>query len=539
MRNTKWSVLFIFLAVLAGFMQPGPSNDETVYESLDTLAEVLTIAKTQSPEPVSAEKLVNSAIDGLLNQLDPHSNYYNANRYQTMKENQKGSYYGVGILVGYQNDLLTVVTPMAGGPAMKAGVKAGDVIAKIEDVDAKTLDMSSAIRLLRGEKGSQVNVVLERPNVSEPIPVVITREEIPSENVRASFMLEDKTGYVALKDFGETATYELSSAILKLQAQGMNQLILDLRGNPGGLLPQAIGVASLFIPGEKLVVSTQGRIHSANQKYHSKKRSPVDLMPLIVLIDRGSASASEIVAGAIQDHDRGLILGVNSWGKGLVQSVFPLSDGEKGLALTTARYYTPAGRNIQGSYDSLDEYYEPPSSESLYFDEHPANLIKTFKTIHGRDVLETRGIVPDVYIGFPKVPAFVQNLDGRYNAFFNFATQFQDESGPVHRDWRGTEALLPRFKQFLMDEGVVLEAFEANHDLIVEKLTYQILHIHEPKWAWQYLIEQDNQVQAAMALFDQASELNRVYAGNAKLPDNYSAGLKQFAKLNQPDQETP
>lgn len=535
MRQSKWGMVFIFLAVAIGFIQPGNGNDDSIYASLDTLAEIMTITKAQSPEEVKAQKIVNSAIDGLLDQLDPHSNYYDASRYRTMKEDQKGSYYGVGILVGYQNEKLTIVTPMAGGPAMRAGVKAGDVIKRIEEVDAETLDMSGAIRLLRGEKGSKVNVVLERPGYQELVHVVIEREEIPSENVRASFMLNEKAGYVALKDFGETATQELSAAILKLEAQGMKELVLDLRGNPGGLLPQAIGVSSLFIPGEHVVVSTQGRLHSANQEYHSKKRSPLTMVPLIVLIDRGSASASEIVAGAIQDHDRGLILGVNSWGKGLVQSVFPLADGEKGLALTTARYYTPAGRNIQGSYASLDDYYKPTSSEALYFGEKDETL-KTYKTSHGRDVIETRGITPDVYIAFPKLPASIQELDGKHNSFFNFATHYQDKLPTIHKKWQADSKTLKAFSQFLKEQNLPAEDLEKHEQVLTEKLTYQVLHINEPKWAWQYLISQDNQVRASLELFDQAKKLLEVYQGKTQLPEDYSSDLKHFAKLHQPQE---
>ena len=535
MRQTKWGFFFLAMAVMVGFIRPEGSDKKAIYESLDTLAEILTIAKNQSPEPVSTQKLVNSAIDRLLDQLDPHSNYYDANRYQTMREDQKGSYYGVGILVGYQNERLTVVTPMAGGPAMRAGVKAGDVFRKIEDTDADTLDMSGAIRLLRGEKGSKVRVELERPGEKEIVRVVIERAEIPSENVRSFFMLDEKTGYVALKDFGETATQEMADAILELENKGMAQLILDLRGNPGGLLPQAIGVASLFIPGENLVVSTQGRTFSANQEYHSKKRSPIELSPLVVLIDRGSASASEIVAGAIQDHDRGLILGVNSWGKGLVQSVYPLSGGSKGLALTTARYYTPAGRNIQGSYDSLDDYYKPFSSKDLYFNSIQQEALKSFKSSHGRDVVETRGITPDVYIAFPKIPSYVQNLDGQHNAFFNFATRVQDKVSHINSDWVASEGNLAEFKAFLDEEKLDTSDFEACKELILEKITYQLLHIQNPKWAWQFLIKKDNQIQAARSLFEQAKLLLNVYQGKEVLPEGYSSSLKHFAKLNQPE----
>ena len=358
------------------------NNELAIYRSLDRLSEVLTLVRHHSPNPVASETLMEGAIDGLLTQLDPHSSFYNSDRYQTMKEDQQGAFYGIGIIVGFQNDRLTVISPLEGTPAFEAGMRAGDVIASIDGVKTEDLPVYEAIRLLRGQKGSEVIVTTLRRGVEGPLFFTLRRAEIPTSNVRAHFLLEDgQTGYVALKDFGETAASEVSAALKELT--GMQQLILDLRGNPGGLLPQAIEVASLFLPGEKLVVSTRGRFRNATQSYHSRESSTAPQVPLIVLIDRGSASASEIVAGAIQDHDRGLIVGVNSWGKGLVQSVFPLSEGTKGLALTTSRYFTPAGRNIQGSYDSFEDYYRPESSEKLYFSTR--ENVPMVKTTHGRE----------------------------------------------------------------------------------------------------------------------------------------------------------
>jgi len=526
-----------FLGCLAFFstaaaMAPPATNRQAIYQSLDTLAELFTIVKRHAPEADNRE-LVEGAIDGLLDQLDPHSNYYNEDRYRTMREDQQGSFYGVGIIVGYQNERLTVISPLDGAPAAEAGMRSGDVITRIDEVSTKDLDFDEAIRLLRGEKGEPVQIVVAREGADEPLAFTIHRAEIPNENVRASFMLEDNTGYVALRDFGEQAAQETGQAILDLQRQGMTRLIFDLRGNPGGLLPQAIETASLFVPGKKLVVSTQGRLKNANQKFFSEKTSPVAQMPLIVLIDRGSASASEIVAGAIQDHDRGLIVGVNSWGKGLVQSVFPIDDGDKGLALTTSRYYTPSGRNIQGSYDSLEAYYNPESSEGFYFGDTAVDDSARFKTSHGRDVLQTRGITPDVYLAYPETPELRQELETK-NAFFNFAAKNLERFGPVHRDWRPDERIMNAFRRNLAEQGVSEEAFEANAPALRERLGYQMLNLVNRKWAWRFLMQHDQHVKASTDLFLKAEELLRVYNGEENLRTDYAEELKQYARLHQP-----
>ncbi len=534
MRKTQLLALFLLIPAATALLKPKSTNKEAIFESLDTLAEIMTVVQQNAPGKMDGQELVEGAIDGLLGQLDPHSNYYNEDRFQTMKEDQKGSFYGIGIIVGFQNEQLTVISPLDGAPAFTAGIRAGDVIASIDKVVTKDLDFQDAIRLLRGEDGSQVEVTVRRQGFSEPLSFSIRRAEIPSENVRASFMLDQTTGYIALRDFGETAGKEVGEAMQSLESQGMKQLVLDLRGNPGGLLPQAIEVSSLFIPGKKLVVSTQGRLQNSSQEYYSEKTSPVEQVPLIVLIDRGSASASEIVAGAIQDHDRGLIVGVNSWGKGLVQSVFPLSKGSKGLALTTSRYYTPSGRNIQGSYESLEAYYNPGSSEALYFE--PPNKETVFKkTRHGRDVMEVRGITPDVYIAHLKTPEVVLDLELRHSAFFNFATAHQEAYGKVDRDFKVDGRVLDAFMEFLKEKDIDVAPLAEHADILKKKLKYQFLYIANPKWSWEFLMKNDHQVGAAMELFTKAAELLDVYNGTVEIRSGYAQELRKYARLKKED----
>ena len=523
--------LITLILLITGLFRPEqPSDEETIYRSLDTMAEIMTLVNQHAPGQVSGEEMVEGAIDGLLTQLDPHSNFYNEERYRTMKEDQKGSFYGIGIIVGFQNEQLTVISPLDGSPAMRAGIRAGDVIVRIDEVVTKELDFYDAIRLLRGEEGSPVTVAVKRRKLEDPLVFQLNRAEVPSDNVRASFMLPQKTGYVALRDFGETAAREVAEAALTLEEAGMERMILDLRGNPGGLLPQAIQVASLFIPGKKLVVSTRGRLQNATNKYYSEKKSPLKQLPLIVLIDRGSASASEIVAGALQDHDRGLIVGVNSWGKGLVQSVFPLSDGIRGLALTTSRYYTPSGRNIQGSYDSLDAYYNPESSENQYF-QPPSDKENLFRTTHGREVLEVRGITPDVYFSYRETPEAIQTLEAFHSAFFNFATEWQEKNGLVKPDWQPDDKIFASFTDFLEEQQIEHEDLSPHQEMIFHKIKYQCLYIHDAATAWEYLMNNDDHVKVAQELFGKAGELLEVYNSHDSVRPEYSEELRHFALL--------
>lgn len=534
MRSSPF--LLLCLLFLTGPLRvPQGESADPLTQQMDRLAEIMTLVVNESGHSVDQGELVEGAINGLLSQLDPHTLYYSEDRYRTMKEDQRGSYYGIGIHIGLENGHLTVIAPIAGTPAAAAGVRAGDQIVAINHDSTTQISIAEAIRRLRGGQGESVWVTLKRLGVHETIDMELVRAEIPAHNVRASFLLDPQTGYISLKDFGETATEEMVNAIQLLESDGMKRLVLDLRGNPGGLLPQAIGVASLFVPGDKVVVSTQGRMNNANQEYRSELRSEVTLMPLIVLIDRGSASASEIVAGAIQDHDRGLIVGVTSWGKGLVQSVFPVGNGSKGLALTTARYYTPSGRNIQGPYDSIDDYYHPKSSEELFFGVRSDGVNRQrFFTIAGREVLQVRGIVPDVYIAYPKNPELVDRLELRHNAFFNFATLNQDRYGRLGRDWQVPDEVLIDFYAFAKDRGFSLswDQVQEHQVVIKKKLAYQLLHTKDPNEAWRFLMGHDVHIQATVDLFDEAKELLDVYGGKSPLRANYASDLKDYARLH-------
>src|SRR5215467_9524846 len=338
------------------------ASGDTDNPSLDEYADILTTLSEWAPEPVAPEKFVYASIHGMLSRLDPHTAFLEPDEYSAMKE-QQGSFFGLGIQIQKRMGKITVIAPMEGTPAYKMGIRAGDLIVAIEDEELKEdVSTDEVVRKLRGPKGTQVTISIRRTGIDEPIKMTITRAEIPTLSVPYAFLVAPDTGYVLLRDFTHTSSRELSAAVDKLARQGAKKLLLDLRGNPGGVLDQAADIADLFLPKGSKVVYTRGRTNSSAQDYFVPGEGNHFDRPLVVLINRGSASASEIVAGAIQDHDRGLLVGQRSWGKGLVQSVYTLPYGA-GLALTTARYYTPSGRWIQRDYSDLLAYVNPVDTD--------------------------------------------------------------------------------------------------------------------------------------------------------------------------------
>jgi len=410
--------------VFAGKLHAAPEREAP---NLDEYADILTTLSDWSPEPIAPDKIVYASIHGMLGRLDPHTAFLEPDEFSAMKEKQHGSFYGLGIQIQKRMGKITVISPMEGTPAYKMGVRAGDIITHIGDEELKDdTSTEDVVRKLRGPKGTTVTIRLRRVGFPEPIVMTITRAEIPTKSVRYAFMLEPGVGYIMLSDFTHTSSKELYEAIERLRKQGMKKLLFDLRGNPGGVLEQAVDVTDVFVPKGEMVVYTKGRTASSAQEYYAPGDGPHIDLPLVVLVNRGSASASEIVAGAIQDHDRGLIVGQRTWGKGLVQSVYTLSYGA-GLALTTARYYTPSGRWIQRDYTDLLAYVNPGDPDSVAGaqtgDEAPHGESAVFYTDAGRIVYAQGGITPDVIVKNDRDSKLLQQLLARY-AFFNFAVDW-------------------------------------------------------------------------------------------------------------------
>ena len=318
------------------------------YESLEAFSNILSIVRKNYVEDVETKNLVNGAINGMLNSLDPHSAYLTPELYKELQSDTQGRFGGLGIEITVKGGILTVVSPIEDTPAAKAGIQPGDQIFKIEDEFTKDMSLVDAVKKMRGLKGTKINLTIKRENVPDLVEVSLVRDIIRVQSVR-SRDLEPGYGYIRLAQFQERSDRDMQRALEKFAAEksGIKGLVLDLRNNPGGLLTQAVRISDLFLD-SGLIVYTEGRIEAQKQKYFAQKDGTWTDFPIVVLVNGGSASASEIVAGALQDHKRAVVLGTKTFGKGSVQTILPLDDSSA-LRLTTARYFTPAGRSIQAT----------------------------------------------------------------------------------------------------------------------------------------------------------------------------------------------
>jgi carboxyl-terminal processing protease len=331
------------------------------YENLKTFTEVLSHIESNYVEETEPEKLIHGAIRGMLRTLDPHSSFMPPDVYREMQVETEGRFGGLGIEITIRDDILTVVAPIEGTPAYRAGVQAGDQIVKIEGESTKEIALIDAVKKLRGPEGTAVTISIFRKGFTEPKDFTLTRAVIQIKSVRWK-KLPDDIGYVKLRSFQKSTSDELEAALQDLEEQHIRALVLDLRNNPGGLLEQAIAVSDEFVEGGKLIVYTKGRLAGQNMKGYSKNDRAHLEFPMVILVNGGSASASEIVAGALQDMGRATVVGTQSFGKGSVQTIIPLSDGS-GLRLTTAKYYTPSGREINGKGITPDIIVEEPKPQ--------------------------------------------------------------------------------------------------------------------------------------------------------------------------------
>ena len=361
-------VAAVLLSVFAGgVMAKRLPLQSGAYENLKVFTEVLSYIEANYVEEVEPDKLVQGAIRGMLKTLDPHSSYMPQDVYREMQVETEGRFGGLGIEITVRDDVLTVVTPIDGTPAFRAGLQAGDQIVKIEGESTKDMSLVDAVKKLRGPEGSAVTVGIFRKGFTEPQDFTLTRAIIQIKSVRWK-KLQDDIGYIRLRSFQKTTTEELEDALQDLEEQRIRALVLDLRNNPGGLLEQAISVSDEFLEAGKLIVYTKGRLASQNMKGYSKNDRAHVGYPIAILINNGSASASEIVAGALQDLGRATLVGSQSFGKGSVQTIIPLSDGS-GLRLTTAKYYTPKGREIHGKGITPDIVVDEPQAAQEQEDE--------------------------------------------------------------------------------------------------------------------------------------------------------------------------
>jgi len=511
----------VFLAALligVLFLNNGIASGGSVYTQLQVLTEVLRLVNENYVEEADGTALVNGAIAGMLDELDPHSTYLDPDRYRRMQERNRGMYYGIGVSFEIVDGDLTVVSAIDGSPSHKLGIRPGDVIVKIDGVSAKGIKQEEVFDKLRGERGTIVHVTIRRPGEEELHEFDIVRDEIPIFSVPYSFMLRPGVGYVRMIRFSGTTSDELEEALQKLESQGMEELILDLRGNAGGFLNEAIEVADKFLPAGKKLVYTVGRIPDSSEEYYSTGRGKHTRYPLVLLIDHYSASASEIVSGAVQDWDRGLVVGQTSFGKGLVQRQYQLKNGGA-LLLTVARYYTPSGRLIQRDYSDKEQYMRaelddgaPEASPDVEAAEMPE-----FKTAAGRIVYGGGGITPDVKLTERWLYSRLQRALDR--SYFDFANRFVNESRyrpPSFDEFRQsfvvTDEVLRSYEAFLKDREVKYEpdSLKAEIDQVRSGIKREMArNLWGENERWQILIESDPQVLAALDLLPQAELMAR------------------------------
>jgi carboxyl-terminal processing protease len=454
-KKIRFNPIIIALVVLlsgatAGALFGERSMPEEETALMMRASRVVNLLLEWLPTEEDPADIVYDGISGMLEVLDPHSNYLDPRTFHRMRSRQEGSFFGVGIIISVRNGKITVIAPMAGTPAAAVGLRAGDVIAAVGDESTEDLSLDSVVDLVRGPEGTSVRLTIARPGLKEQFTVDITRTRIPQTTVRYAFMVRPDVGYIRLSEFSASSEREVREAVDRLETEGMRYLVLDLRNNPGGSLDAAIGVSDVFLAKGNLIVTTRGRTPSSHSTLTAPGRGEPFNGPVVVLVNEGSASASEIVAGAIQDHDRGLVLGEVTWGKGLVQTVFTVRD--TGLALTTARYYTPSGRSIQRDYGSYIDYITHKNG---------TNGEDIYETDAGRTVLGGGGIIPDVNLEARTLSENLARLYGN-SAFFRYAVELLkdvpgDEQASMARSFTANDEVLDRFWQWILDQEILPE----------------------------------------------------------------------------------
>src|SRR2546427_6931178 len=380
--------------------------------------------------------------------LDPDSKFFDPKAFNSLREDQRGKYYGLGIQVTTRFGKVTVISPpFLGSPAEKVGLRVGDVIAKVNGESTDKMDLNDVVSRLKGPRGTSVKIQIIRPGADEPIELSVIRDEIAKYTISNAFLIRPRIGYIKLDSFAETTVADLRASLKKLDYKNLDGLVFDLRNNPGGLLQEAIEVCETYLEKGQMIVETHGRTKGSNKQYATQKLHAKNHFPLVVLINAQSASASEIVAGAIQDHDRGLIVGQTSFGKGLVQSVYPLSKNA-GIALTTQKWYTPSGRLIQRDYSQISQFDYYNHRET-----GPPKRVTFSAPTLGAQALAGGGSPPVSLAEKPKTNEFQTMLVSKF-AFYTFVRDFLAKNPPVDRSFQVSDAMIDQFKQHVQKRGV-------------------------------------------------------------------------------------
>ena len=474
-RKTIWMALAlaamaaVTLVVGSGARVRAASTGDDLDKTVRSVTSAYALVEKNFADSVTAEKaFYQGAIPGMLHTLDPHSNFVDPADYREMQRRQRAQYFGVGMEITTDGGHVVVMRPFPGSPAWKADLRRGDIIQAVDGKDATGLDSAAVADMLRGQRGTQVRVTVKRDGAKENITAVVTRGEIETSQVDA-FWWKPGTAFLRIDGFeAQNVSRDVETAMQRLGEANVNGLILDLRGNPGGLVNEAVSIAGRFLRDGQMVVSHHGRAES-EQVFRAKAVAAGQRYPIVVLVNGASASAAEIVSGALQDHDRAWVLGETTFGKGLVQAQFPLSEGAA-LLLTIAHYYTPSGRLIQRDYshESFFDYYYARHTDA----QNPQDL-KT--TDSGRKVYGGGGISPDEKYPSPRYNAFQRNLG--LAAFFHFGnTYFGADKPALPSGWQPDDATLERFKTFARSQQIQFTDadFSANRDWVKEQIRYEL-----------------------------------------------------------------
>ncbi len=514
-RRTLFSLIVFFAVCALGGMvlsqkvgAQSAQDESTFRDGLKSFSAVYDIVAKNYAEPLTGDMpdkaIYDGAIPEMLHTLDPHSSFYDPKAYARMKEDQHGKYYGVGMLIVQQNGKVVVVNPIENSPAFRAGIHPGDVITSIDGQSANGMTSDDVANRLKGPRGTKVNVTMTRVGASSPLNFDLVRDEIPNASIDLSYEIRPGIGYLHIRQFQETTGREFDDAIESF-GPGLKGLVLDLRQNPGGVLVEAVSVCDRLLKRGQIIVSQRGRAFP-EQVYRATHGNEGDSFPIVVLVNRGTASAAEIVSGALQDHDRALIAGETTFGKGLVQTVYTLSDNT-GLALTTYHYFTPSGRLIQRNYNgvSLYDYYYNHDQQPQDDKDREVKLTDSGRTVYGGG-----GITPDVKIESPKSTPF-QDLLLERDAFLGFTEEYLAHR-TVNKDFQVDDSVVGDFKQYLASQNYdyTPQELDANLDWVKMNVKSSIFETQfgltselKVKEDW------DPEVQQALGLMPQAAQLEQ------------------------------
>ena len=511
-----------FVIALALVAPKAYSSNQNVYriikERINVLNQIIGYVNHFYFDAVDMEKVMDGAFHGLMEELDPHSTYIPAKDQENISELFKGNFQGIGIEFDILDGFITVISPIPDSPSDIAGLMPGDKIIAINGEDAYKITKTEVFEKLRGRKGTEVDVTIGRIGLSKPFDVTIIRDNIPIYSVGAATMIDEKTGYIFLRRFSATTEKEVVKAIDTLLSQGMERLLFDLRGNSGGLLEQAAAISNQFITTTDTLVYTQGKIKESNQVFIGNPAKGNKSYSLIVMINRGSASASEIVSGAVQDLDRGLVLGETSFGKGLVQRQLPLNTGAA-IRVTIARYYTPSGRLIQRPYEDesdLAYYRELYATDRESKIDSLKELRPKYKTKSGRTVYGGGGITPDIYVPYKNSISLETSkvLRNPKRPFFNFASQYVSNKNytpssfmEFKNNWNITSSVLDSFFVHLSNDSInfIQDSLLRDSDYIQNRLKSELAGaIWGKNESANIRLQFDNQIIEALKHFNEA-----------------------------------